>query len=162
MGVFGRPGLGLVGFFICGTFMQKLIGKKLKMTSIYQNGRALGVTPIQLSEKSDLANAKAGATVRVSGVSKGKGFAGGVKRWHFKGGPATHGQKNRHRAPGSIGNTSPQRVIPGRHMAGHMGMDRKTLKNVKLAEVNAEKKIVFLNGAVPGPVGREVELTINH
>ena len=99
--------------------------------------------------------------VDVSSTSKGKGFAGGVKRWNFKGGPATHGQKNRHRAPGSIGNTTPQRVLPGRHMAGHLGMERITYKNIKLVDIDAEKKIVMLGGGVPGPVGRTMEIYLN-
>src|SRR3989344_8102658 len=99
----------------------------------------------------------AGDMVRVSGISKGKGFQGAVKRHGFSGGPKTHGQKNRHRAPGSIGNTSPQRTLPGRRMAGRMGGVRKTVKNLEIVRVDAEKKIVFLKGAVPGNNGEEVE-----
>ena len=129
---------------------------------MYQGGVALGVTPIKLDEKTDVSALKAGATVQVSGISKGKGFAGGVKRWNFKGGPATHGQKNRHRAPGSIGNTTPQRVLPGRHMAGHLGMERITYKNIKLVSIDMEKKVVSLHGSVPGATGRAVELRIKN
>ena len=140
--------------------MPKLFGEKLKMTSVFKDGRAYGVTPVKLSDTADMSGLKAGATVKVSGISKGKGFAGGVKRWNFKGGPATHGQKNRHRAPGSIGNTTPQRVLPGRHMAGHLGMERITYKNIKLIDIDSEKKIVLLNGGVPGPVGRKMEIFI--
>ncbi len=132
----------------------------MKMTSIFQDGKHLGVTPIQLDEKADLADLKAGILIRVTGTTKGHGFTGVVKRWDFLGGPATHGQKNRHRAPGSIGNTTPQRVIPGRHMAGRMGMDTRTIINVLLAQVNAEKKVVLINGAVPGTIGRAVELRV--
>jgi large subunit ribosomal protein L3 len=140
--------------------MTRLVGTKLKMTSMFKNGRQYGVTPIKLSEKADIALVKAGSLVMVSGISKGKGFAGGVKRWHFKGGPATHGQKNRHRAPGSIGNTTPQRVLPGRHMAGHMGMVRKTAKNIPVLDIDADKRVILLNGSVPGPIGREMEIRI--
>lgn len=132
----------------------------MKMTSMFKDGRQYGVTPIKLSEKANLDLVKAGIVVMVSGISKGHGFAGGVKRWHFKGGPATHGQKNRHRAPGSIGNTTPQRVLPGRHMAGHMGMVRRTSKNVPVLEIDAEKRILFLNGSVPGTIGRAMEIRI--
>ncbi len=132
----------------------------MKMTSIYKDGRLLGVTPIKLSEKADLAEVKEGTLVVISGTSKGHGFAGGVKRWDFKGGPKTRGQKNRWRAPGSIGNTSPQRVIPGRKMAGRMGMERITTKNIPLVDVNAETKIIMVNGAVPGTIGRKVEVVI--
>ena len=99
-----------------------------------------------------------GDSVKVTGVSKGKGFQGGVRRHGFHGGPKTHGQKNRQRAPGSIGNTTPQRVLPGRRMAGHMGMERITSKNIKVVEINTEGKILFLNGAVPGYKGNKVEI----
>ncbi len=140
--------------------MKKYVGKKLKMTSVFKGGRAYGVTPVKLAGGSDLAELKEGSNVQVSGISKGHGFTGGVKRCNFKGGPATHGQKNRHRAPGSIGNTTPQRVLPGRHMAGHMGMERITYKNIKLISIDTEKKILMLNGSVPGTVGRAVEIFI--
>jgi len=140
--------------------MKKFVGKKMKMTTVFNGGRAYGVTPVKLADFTDLSDLKEGITVQLSGISKGKGFAGGVKRWNFKGGPATHGQKNRHRAPGSIGNTTPQRVLPGRHMAGHLGMERITYKNIEVVSVDAEKKVALLNGSVPGPVGRQVELYI--
>ncbi len=71
-----------------------------------------------------------GDKVRVSGLTKGRGFQGVVKRYNFAGGPKTHGQKNRWRAPGSIGSTAFQRVVKGRRMAGHMGMERVTIKNL--------------------------------
>lgn len=140
--------------------MKKLTGKKMKMTSIFKDGKHLGVTPIQLNEAADMTDLKAGILIRITGTTKGHGFTGVVKRYDFKGGPQTHGQKNRLRAPGSIGNTSPQRVIPGRRMAGNMGMDTVTTINVPLVEVNAEKKVVMVNGAVPGTIGREVTIAI--
>ena len=99
-----------------------------------------------------------GDKVRISGISKGKGFQGVVKRYNFRGGPATHGQKNRQRHPGSIGSTAFQRVVPGRRMAGHMGMDRKTTKNITVAHVDIEKNQIFLKGAVPGMRGTVVEI----
>lgn len=99
-----------------------------------------------------------GDKVTASGTSKGRGFQGVVKRHGFGGGPKTHGQKNRFRAPGSIGNTSPQRVIPGRRMAGHMGDVRVTVKNIIVREVDAEHGIIALEGAVPGAPGSLVEL----
>lgn len=140
--------------------MKKWNGKKMKMTSIFKDGKHLGVTPIQLDEKADMADLKAGILIRITGTTKGHGFTGTVKRYDFKGGPQTHGQKNRLRAPGSIGNTSPQRVIPGRRMAGNMGMDTVTTKNVPLAEVNAETRVILVNGAVPGTIGRKVTIAI--
>jgi large subunit ribosomal protein L3 len=102
---------------------------------------------------------KEGDVVRVSGVTKGRGFQGVVKRHGFSGGPKTHGQKNRHRMPGSIGNTTPQRVIPGRRMAGHMGVDRVTVKNLTVAGVDKERNLLFVKGAVPGPHGGLVEIS---
>jgi len=127
------------------------------MTQIWQGEHFIGVTPIAASS-SNMSSIKEGDLVRVSGISKGKGFQGVVKRHGFHGGPKTHGQKNRLRAPGSIGNTSPQRTLPGRRMAGHMGAVRKTVKNLEIVRVDAEKKIVFLKGAVPGNNGEEVEI----
>jgi len=92
-----------------------------------------------------------GDTIAVTGISKGKGFAGGVKRWGFAGGPRTHGQSDRHRAPGSIGQgTDPGRVWKGKKMAGRMGSDTVTLKNLKVVAVNSEKNELHLSGPVPG------------
>ncbi len=102
---------------------------------------------------------KEGDTVRVSGLNKGRGFQGVVKRHNFAGGPKTHGQKNRHRAPGSIGSTAFQRVVPGRRMAGHMGTERVTIKNLVVAGVDKEKNILMLRGAVPGNKGGLIEIS---
>jgi large subunit ribosomal protein L3 len=96
---------------------------------------------------------KAGEFVDVTGVSKGKGFAGGVKRWHYRGGDNTHGSMF-HRAPGGIGASSfPSRVWPGQHFAGHMGNERKTSKNLKVVKIDAEENLLLVRGAVPGPAG---------
>ena len=95
-----------------------------------------------------------GDLVDVSGASKGKGFAGVVKRHGFRGGPKTHGQSDRHRAAGSIGaGTSPGRVIKGLKMAGHMGTGEATVKNLKVVRVDADKGVLFVRGAVPGNEG---------
>lgn len=99
-----------------------------------------------------------GDMVRVTGTTKGRGFQGVVKRHGFGGGPKTHGQKNRHRAPGSIGSTAPQRVWPGRRMAGRMGSDRVTLKALRVVGVDPEKNLVFISGAIPGSRGGLIEL----
>ncbi len=99
-----------------------------------------------------------GDKVFVSGLMKGKGFQGVVKRHGFHGGPKTHGQKNRHRAPGSIGSTAFQRVVKGRRMAGHMGMERVTIKNLVVASIDAENNLLFLRGAVPGMRGTMIEI----
>jgi large subunit ribosomal protein L3 len=94
-----------------------------------------------------------GEFVDVTGVSKGKGFQGGVKRWHYRGGDATHGSMF-HRAPGGIGASSfPSRVWPGQHFPGHMGHERKTIKNLRVVKVDSEENLLLVRGAVPGPTG---------
>jgi large subunit ribosomal protein L3 len=91
--------------------------------------------------------------VDVIGVSKGRGFAGFVKRHHYRGGDASHGSMF-HRAPGSIGASSyPSRVFPGLRMAGHMGVDRVTVRNLEVIDVDLEENVLIVKGAVPGPNG---------
>jgi large subunit ribosomal protein L3 len=189
--------------------MSFILGKKLKMTQIWKDGKVVPVTvieaqpnkveilrtkerdgyeavqvslgrgkgkkgatkefrnrPSSLIDMSKLtkgaavtvADFKEGDKVIVSGIMKGRGFAGVVKRYNFGGGPKTHGQKNRHRAPGSIGSTAFQRVVPGRRMAGHMGVVRITTKNLKIAEIDAKKNLIMLRGAVPGARGGVIEI----
>lgn len=92
--------------------------------------------------------------VDVVGTSKGRGFAGVMKRWGFHGGPASHGQSDRERAPGSIGsNTDPARVLKGKKMGGHMGHVRRTAQNLELVRVDAARACLLIKGAVPGPNG---------
>ena len=112
-------------------------------------------------KKNDMVTVEAfaeGDLVRVSGTSKGRGFQGVVKRYGFHGGPKTHGQKNRFRAPGSIGSTAFQRVVPGRRMAGRMGSDRVTVKNLEVVGVDAVKHLLMVKGAVPGARGGLLEI----
>ena len=99
-----------------------------------------------------------GDLLKVSGNSKGRGFQGVVKRHGFGGGPKTHGQKNRFRAPGSIGSTAFQRVVPGRKMAGHMGNERVSVKNLLVVAVDPEKNQLLVRGAVPGHRGTLLEV----
>jgi len=98
-------------------------------------------------------NFKAGELVDVTGVSKGRGFAGGVKRWHYAGGDATHGSMF-HRAPGGIGGSSfPSRVWKNQHFPGHMGNVRVTAKNLKVIKVDTDENLLLVRGSVPGPSG---------
>ncbi len=92
-----------------------------------------------------------GDLVDITGISKGKGFAGVVKRHHFSGGPKTHGQSDRHRRPGSIGSgTTPGRVLKNLRMAGRMGNDRVTVQNLKIVRVDADRNLLLIKGAIPG------------
>ncbi|MCX6741437.1 MAG: 50S ribosomal protein L3 [Candidatus Parcubacteria bacterium] len=101
---------------------------------------------------------KEGDPVKVVGTSKGKGFAGVVKRHHFGGGPASHGQKHSLRAPGSIGATFPERVPKGRRMGGRMGNERVTVEGLKIFKMDAENNILAITGAIPGIRGALLEI----
>jgi large subunit ribosomal protein L3 len=95
-----------------------------------------------------------GETVDVIGTSKGKGFQGGVKRYHFKGGKRTHGQSDRMRAPGARSSgTTPGRVFKGARGPGHMGDDRVTAQNLKVVRIDADRNLMAVRGAIPGPKG---------
>ncbi len=106
---------------------------------------------MEVGQKIDVSLFKAGDIVDAIGISKGKGFAGGVKRYHFNGGPKTHGQSDRWRAPGSVGsNTSPGRVYKGLRMAGHLGSVRTTVSNLEVLEADPARNLLLVKGAVPG------------
>jgi large subunit ribosomal protein L3 len=108
---------------------------------------------VKIGQKMDVSIFQKGDRVDITGTSKGKGFAGVVKRHHFGGGPKTHGQSDRHRAPGSIGGTTfPGRVLKGRRMAGHMGNSRVTVRNLKVIEADPGRNLLLIGGAVPGAV----------
>jgi large subunit ribosomal protein L3 len=101
-----------------------------------------------------------GARVKVTGTTKGRGFQGVMKRHGFGGGRASHGATRIHRAPGSIGaGTNPSRVIKGKRMPGHMGNVRQTVTNLKVAKVDPERNLLYIRGAVPGPVNGYVFIT---
>ncbi len=108
---------------------------------------------LEMGQKIDVSIFQPGDRVDVTGTSKGRGFAGGVKRHHFGGGPKTHGQSDRHRAPGSIGGTTyPGRVFKGTRMAGHMGDRRVTVRGLEVVQADAARNLLVLKGAVPGAV----------
>jgi large subunit ribosomal protein L3 len=112
---------------------------RLPATGEYQPGQMLTVDLFQVGEQVD-----------VTGTSIGKGFQGGVKRWHWKGGPKTHGSTS-HRRPGSIGSTTfPGRVWKGHHLPGHMGDDRVTVQNLTVVAVDKEQGVLLVGGGVPG------------
>lgn len=100
-----------------------------------------------------------GDKIEITGISKGHGFAGVVKKWGFHGGPKTHGQSDRHRAPGSIGGrTTPGRVYKGKKMSGHMGTDTITTKGLEIIEIDSEKNLMKIKGTVPGYRGSIITL----
>lgn len=101
-----------------------------------------------------------GDIVNAQGVTKGRGFAGAIKRWGFHGGPKTHGQSDRHRAVGSIGQgTSPGRVHKGKKMPGHYGVDNKTIRNLTVVHIDDSQAEIWLSGPVPGVANGQVMLT---
>ena len=116
--------------------------------------RADDISSIKRGDKVDVGFLKQGDLVNVIGLSKGRGFAGVVKRYHFAGGPKTHGQTDRHRAPGSIGATTfPGRVLKGKRMAGHMGDRRVTARNLEVVRAEPQRNLLLVKGAVPGANG---------
>jgi len=119
----------------------------------------IGSLELKVGDHLDVSQFQEGDKVKISGLTKGRGFQGVVKRHGFHGGPKTHGQKNRWRAAGSIGATAPQRVMPNKKMAGRMGQERKTLKNVKIIGIDKEKNILIIKGAVPGRKGTLLEIS---
>ena len=129
----------------------------MNMSRIFdEDGSAVPVTLIKLE---DVSGFEVGDKVKISGKSKGKGFAGVVKRWGFRGGPRTHGQSDRERAPGSIGaGTDPGRVWPGKKMAGRMGGKRVTVKGLEVVEVDEDSKVIKVAGSVPGPRNAVLEI----
>ncbi len=108
----------------------------------------------------DVSIFKEGDKVVVSGISKGKGFQGGVKRWGFAGAGNSHGVKHNKRKIGSIGSAFPQRVIKGRKMPGRMGQDRVSVKNLRIVKTDKDKNIIFIEGSVPGRRGSLLEIKI--
>ena len=131
---------------------QRMARKEFGSLRFVREIRGQAEGDLKPGSKIEVGSFQAGDMVQVTGTSKGRGFAGVVKRHHFKGGPASHGHKDNLRAPGSIGATFPQHVIKGMRMAGRMGNAKVTVKSLKVAAVNAEANELWLAGAVPGPM----------
>lgn len=129
-------------------------GTKGEMSPRYApDGKRIVVTKINLSpEAKPAAFFSAGDKVKVTGWTKGRGFTGVMKRWGFKGGPRTHGQSDRARAPGSIGlGTTPGRVFKGKKMAGRSGNRRQTISGLKVFEISEDSRFIAVTGPIPGP-----------
>jgi large subunit ribosomal protein L3 len=152
-----------------GTKKPKNITKPLQGHSKKSNTTPRYVKEIRLKEEptykvgdvikvSDIFTA--GDVVSVTAVNKGKGFEGGVRRFNFRGGPKTHGQSDRHRAPGSVGQTTtPGRVYKGKRMAGRMGGVQVTIKNVHVISINDKTNEISISSPIPGRVGIFMEIT---
>lgn len=112
--------------------------------------RVAQIDGLARGQKLDVSQFNIGDKVAVTGTSKGRGYAGVVKRHHFKGGPASHGHKDNLRAPGSIGATFPQHVMKGTRMAGRLGAARTTVKHLEIVKIVPETNELWLKGAVPG------------
>jgi len=139
---------------------MKFKGTKKKMTQIFtDSGKVVPVTVVDIVDDIDFEKIQVNSKVNISGKTIGRGFAGGVKRYGFKGGPKTHGQSDRHRAVGSVGaGTDPGRVFKGKRLPGHYGNEVKTLLGVTVVAVDKENKQILVSGSVPG--SRKNVLTI--
>jgi len=142
---------------------EKLKDKKVKKPQKdrpYRYLREFSIFNSQFSikDKIDVSVFKEGDKVKISGVSKGKGFAGAVKKWGFHGQTATHGTKHEERTIGSIGSMFPQRVIKGRKMPGRMGAERITVKSLKIVKIDPESNLLAVKGAIPGRRGTLLEI----
>ena len=127
---------------------QRLVELRLDDVSELEIGQELAADVLEAGEKVD-----------VTAVSKGKGFAGTVKRWNFKMQDASHGNSISHRAPGSIGQCqTPGKVWKGKKMSGHMGDERKTIQNLKIASIDLNNNLLLIKGSIPGPTGSNVIL----
>jgi len=125
--------------------------KKLGMLKHLREFEAEDIDSIEVGQKVDASIFQPGDLVDVTGMSRGRGFQGGVRRHGFAGGPKTHGQSDRHRAPGSIGSSAtPGRVFKGIRMAGRMGNERVTVRKLRVVEADAERNLLLVHGAVPG------------
>ncbi|MBI4298326.1 MAG: 50S ribosomal protein L3 [Chloroflexi bacterium] len=144
-----------VGFEEAGRLNKPQRGHLHRSGKLFRLLRELKVETleeVQVGQQTKVDMFKPGDLIDVIGTSIGKGFAGGVKRHHFSGGPKTHGQSDRQRAPGSVGATTfPGRVWKGQRMAGHLGSARITVRNLEVIEADPERNLLLVKGAVPGP-----------
>ncbi len=138
--------------------MTGILVKKKEMLRFFDDKGAAQAATLLIGAEKELSEIKEGEMVTTSGISKGKGFQGVVKRHGFHGGPRSHGQKHNERMPGSIGAGGYQRVFKGRRMAGRMGGDRITVKNLKVLKVLPASGELLIRGAVPGRRGALLEI----
>jgi len=133
-------------------------GKEYRYLKEFRNFQ-ISNSKFQIGDKIDVSVFQEGDKVKISGISKGKGFQGGVKRYGFAGHPTTHGTKHEVRTIGSVGATDPGRVFPGKRMPGHMGSVRISTRNLKIVKVDTENNLIAIKGAIPGGRGTLLEIT---
>lgn len=126
--------------------------KEFRYLREFKNGE------FKIGDKIDVSIFQKGEKVKISGISKGKGFAGVVKRWGFAGRSTSHGTKHEVRTPGSVGASFPERVIKGKKMPGRMGFERVTVKNLEVVKVDPENNLLAVRGAVTGAKGTLLEI----
>ena len=134
-----------------------LAGKRFMALREFKN-KSLKIEDYKTQKEIDVSIFKEGDKVLISGASKGKGFEGVVKRWGFSGKNTSHGTKHEVRTPGSVGATTPSRVIKGRKLPGRMGGKRITVKGLKIVKIDKEKNLLAVKGAVPGRMGTLLEI----
>lgn len=139
--------------------LEQVKSKKSAKNANFRYIKEFHVTEYPESDTVDVSIFKKGDEVKVSGISKGKGFQGGIKRWGFAGALGSHGIKHNKRKIGSTGSAYPQRVIKGRKMPGRMGANRVTIKGLKIVEIDVGKNIIAVKGAVPGRRGTLLEIS---
>ncbi|MAF20741.1 MAG: 50S ribosomal protein L3 [Parcubacteria group bacterium] len=137
---------------------QKGHFKKADLKDNFRYLREFKDSHLKMGDRVDVSIFNPGEIVRVSGISKGKGFQGVVKRHGFKGSPASHGTKHTLRAPGSIGSAFPQRVFKGKKMAGRMGSDKISVKGLEIIEIDQKDNLLAIKGALPGRKGTLLEI----
>ncbi|MDG0867327.1 50S ribosomal protein L3 [Candidatus Lucifugimonas marina] len=143
-----------VGFLAASKLNQAEAGHQTRSGGKFEHLQEFSVADLAEYEVGQELKAdvfEVGESIKVTGTSKGKGFAGVVRRWNFRGGPKTHGQSDRHRSPGSIGaGTSPGRVWPGTKMGGHFGVEKKTIKGLRVVAADVDNNVVLVRGSIPG------------
>jgi len=128
-------------------YIKEFRTKNSEELSSYKIGQEINASQFQKGEK-----------VQITGISKGKGFQGGVKRWGFSGRNSTHGTKHENRTLGSVGASMPPRVMPGKKMPGRTGSERITIRNLEVIKIEPEKNLIAIKGAIPGRKGTLIEI----
>lgn len=136
--------------------MAEIVGRKLGMSQLFKEDKVIPVTLIEVP--SEDFEVKEGDKVKVSGISKGKGFQGVVKRHGFSGSPASHGHKGHERSPGSIGQRFPQHTLKGKRMAGRMGAEKVTVSNLEVIKIDKDAGILAIKGSMPGRRGTKLKI----